>query len=377
MKPINRIIKEEIQNIFEVGEGNLLPYPYELKNSTFDIILKFKTEDNDVYEVDIYRYYDDVWNVEFNVNGLITDINKNKQYRVMSTILDIIKKFVNAKNPLALTFSGSKTKGDNDYRRDNMYIAYIAKHITDNYELIKGELGYTIRKKYNNTIINNFKNSEGREKEAYTKVYDELSNISKITEQLHEETIEISNDPNTLSFYHGGNLDRYDDTLSQKKGRYEYGAGLYLTTHYETAAKYAKGSRKMYLIIVNKGNDINKMPLIFEKAKSFINTYASPSMRKEIINALLKYNKDGNIPAYIFNNLLNNYQAIKPAYTKYVRQFYIDNNIDYDIVDNPFGWGEQMMILYNMKKIAKTIIIKPTDKIKDYLINNETNQPNN
>ncbi len=31
---------------------------------------------------------------------------------------------------------------------------------------------------------------------------------------------------------------------TQSKGRYESGPGLYLTTHYETARKYAKGGRK-------------------------------------------------------------------------------------------------------------------------------------
>ena len=68
--------------------------------------------------------------------------------------------------------------------------------------------------------------------------------INLINEELlnlKEEIIVKSSIPNTMSFYHGGNLDRYDDNLIQRKGRFEYGAGLYLTTHYETAKKYARG----------------------------------------------------------------------------------------------------------------------------------------
>jgi hypothetical protein len=194
-------------------------------------------------------------------------------------------------------------------------------------------------------------------------IKDELS-------KLNEDVIEKSSDPNTMSFYHGGNLDRYDDSLSQKKGRYEYGAGLYLTTHYETANKYSKGSRKIYIIEVNKGNDIANVWLDFNNVKAFINLYAINNMRKELINTLTKYDKDGKVPAYILNNILNNNQAIRPSNTKAVRQFYIENNIDYDIVNNPFGWGEEMMVLYNMKKIKSARIIKPTDKIKDLLIKN-------
>ncbi len=190
------------------------------------------------------------------------------------------------------------------------------------------------------------------------------------SERISEDLIVKPEIPNTMSFYHGGNLDRYEPSLAQKKGRYEYGAGLYLTTHYETAHKYSKGSRKMYLITVEKGTDINNAYLNIDRAKEFINKYAIANLRKELIKILDSYAKDTTIKAYIFNNILNNYKAIKPSNTNNVRDFFIENNIDYEIVDNAFGWGEQMMILYNMKKIVKSIIIKPNDKIQDLLIKN-------
>jgi len=190
------------------------------------------------------------------------------------------------------------------------------------------------------------------------------------SERISEDLIVKPDIPNTMSFYHGGNLDRYEPSLAQKKGRYEYGAGLYLTTHYETAHKYAKGSRKMYLVTVEIGTDVNKAFINLDRAKEFINKFAVASMRKELIKILDSYTKDTTIKAYIFNNILNNYKAIKPSNTTNVRDFFIENNIDYEIVDNPFGWGEQMMVLYNMKKIVKSIIIKPNDKIQDFMIIN-------
>lgn len=45
--------------------------------------------------------------------------------------------------------------------------------------------------------------------------------------------------------------------------------------------------------------------------------------------------------------------------------FMVDNGIDYCIVDNAFGWHERMIVLFNMKKMVKQKVIKPTDKIEE------------
>lgn len=182
---------------------------------------------------------------------------------------------------------------------------------------------------------------------------------------ITEAIINPPNIPDTLNFWHGGNLDDYNDIIAQKNGRYEYGPGLYLTTHYETAKKYAKGSRKMYLITVKKGNDINDAYLDINIIFDFIKIFVTKSKRKEVIDRLSKFNKDGKVKAYIFNNILLNENALSSSNTKHLRQFYINNNIDYEIVHNPFGWGENMMVLYDMKKIVNVIIVKSTDQI-DY-----------
>lgn len=169
-----------------------------------------------------------------------------------------------------------------------------------------------------------------------------------------------------MEFWHGGDLDNYDDIIAQKNGRYEYGPGLYLTTHYDTAKKYAKGRRKFYLISVEKGNDINKSLLDIDSVKQFILKYVIKSKQKEILQRVEKYNKENTIKGYIFNNILLNEKALSPRNTSKLRQFLIDNGIDYEIVDNPFGWGEKMMVLYNMKKIKDVRKITPNDKIENY-----------
>jgi hypothetical protein len=193
-----------------------------------------------------------------------------------------------------------------------------------------------------------------------------LRNIIKNSlrkEILKEETIIPPDIPGTINFWHGGNLDNYDDIIAQKNGRYEYGPGLYVTTHYNTAQKYSKGSRKLYLATIAEGKEISEAFLSMDAVKNFIKMYVIGTMKKYIYEQVQRYEENGQVKAYIFNNIILNNKAIKSTATKYLRSFYVANGIDYEIVDNAFGWGEKMLVLYNMKKIVNVIQIKPGDKI--------------
>lgn len=177
-----------------------------------------------------------------------------------------------------------------------------------------------------------------------------------------------------MNFWHGGNLDEYSDIIAQKNGRYEFGAGLYLTTSYDVVKKYARGNRKLYIVTVAKGNDIHDSTIKIEDAIDFINKYIITSKRKELVQTISSYNKDGHVKAFLLNNMVINHKAIKPSNTKILRAFLVNNHIDYEIIDNAFGFGEEMMVLYNMNKIVKTTIFGPKDRMDDYnLKNNESN----
>jgi hypothetical protein len=190
--------------------------------------------------------------------------------------------------------------------------------------------------------------------------------LKKLAGILIEEVDKDIYFENNMKFWHGGNLNDYDENIAQKNGRYEYGAGLYLTTHYDTALKYSKGSRKLYLITVDKGNDINNSFLNLDDIKEFVLNNVIKNKQKEILERLEKYNQNNKIKAFIFNNVLLNEKALKPKNTINLREFLINNNIDYEIVDNPFGWGEKMMVLYNMKKIKDIKQITSKDEIEKY-----------
>ena len=72
------------------------------------------------------------------------------------------------------------------------------------------------------------------------------------------------------------------------------------------------------------------------------------------------------IPAYVFNNVILNEKAIKATDTVNLSRFFVDNGIDYLLVPNAFGWGEMMVVIFNLQKISDVQQIKPTDTIVDY-----------
>ena len=168
-----------------------------------------------------------------------------------------------------------------------------------------------------------------------------------------------------MVFLHGGNLDdiqSMDDFNKWTKGRVEYGPGLYLTTHYGTATKYAKGSRKLYKIEVEKGTDINSVSLDYDTVLQFISTILSKPKQKEYIVHASRFVKDGKINASIFVNIFINSDLISSKNGSAIRKFLVDNGIDYEVVQNAFGWGETMLVLYNMKKIKNVQRVSPQDK---------------
>lgn len=220
--------------------------------------------------------------------------------------------------------------------------------------------------KHNNDIYKSFEFMDSMIR--YPKLNENMKPLIKglLRISLTENIITPPKIPNTMNFWHGGNLDDFNELIAQKNGRYEYGPGLYLITHHDTALKYSKGSRKLYIVTVELRLDINDSLIDINAISNFINSFVITNKRKEILSRVQKYIVDGKVKGFILNNILINEKAIKPSNTKALRQFYIDNGIDYEIVDNPFGWGEKMMVLYNMNKIINTIIVKPNDKLTTY-----------
>ena len=131
----------------EVGEANLQPYKWkETDREGYWVYTKFKTESETQYDVDLKstNYVDDDLNnlraleVEFTAK-LKNDwtpsakivVNKGELYKVMSTITDIIKYYVEKFKAQAITYSPSKKSSEENFgsQRDNLYKAFISKAI--------------------------------------------------------------------------------------------------------------------------------------------------------------------------------------------------------------------------------------------------------
>ena len=174
------------------------------------------------------------------------------------------------------------------------------------------------------------------------------------------ESIELPDIPNTITMWHGGNLDNIDYNLSHKTGRFEYGAGLYLSNDLNLILnKYAKGGRKLYLVTVEKGLDLEDALLDFDKVKTFINNYIKVSFRKSFIDTLAMKLKDGKVPAYRFNNMIINHKAISASKTNLLRKFLVDNGIDYEYTDT--AYMGKLLVVYNMNKVQNVIRVNHKD----------------
>ena len=134
MTYLYEIIVEEIQNIFETGEGNVPSYQYKRQNIAFnEIHYYFTTEDGDEY----FAYFTntdrihDIWEIGFGVEGYeyMEIVNKGRIFSIMATILKIVDDFIEREKPNALIFEPAKTTGEEDRRREKIYSQYVAKNI--------------------------------------------------------------------------------------------------------------------------------------------------------------------------------------------------------------------------------------------------------
>jgi hypothetical protein len=166
MLSINEIIKEEIlntvanypefgerlHNLDEYGEGTFPAYPFKFQNISFnEVEYDFDTEDGDEYIVIIKQIdrVQNIWDIQFGIaGGEPTDVlNKGRRDYVMSTIVKITNDFIDRFKPNALTFKPEKSKGENDMRRFNMYMAYIRKNMRDDYMVFERKPHIIIQRK--------------------------------------------------------------------------------------------------------------------------------------------------------------------------------------------------------------------------------------
>lgn len=171
----------------------------------------------------------------------------------------------------------------------------------------------------------------------------------------------------TITLWHGGRgLEAdYLEVMAHKKGRWEHGPGLYLTTHYDTAVKYAKGGGKLYRVTVEEGRDISEVAVPIEDAIAFVERHVVGSKRKQVV-ADLRDNarRVGELRAEVLVNLCLNWEAIPNSKTNLLRKFLIDHGVDYAKVSRYGGRAETVLVVINPRRIKRVEIV-PASSIQD------------
>lgn len=171
----------------------------------------------------------------------------------------------------------------------------------------------------------------------------------------------------TLTLWHGGrDLEyNYHTFQSSRKGKWEHGPGIYLTTHYERASSYAKGGGKTYLVEFSEGKHIEDIKLSLADVYEFVNTYTIKKKSKEVIDCIKnnaqRTSSDDTIRASYFLNIMINFDAVSPSKTNYLNQFLVEHGVDYGTVNNFGGRPETVFIIFNNKIIQKVKSVASKD----------------
>lgn len=135
------------------------------------------------------------------------------------------------------------------------------------------------------------------------------------------------------------------------KMKSEMGSGLYLTTSYETAKKYAKGGGTVLRFFLDPDLTFaNNSRVSFEAASTFIDGIPRLRHKAEIQGDLQRAaDRVGGDPfAYMLENLMHNHGALTGEKGPMLARFLVEQGIDASLV--PHG-DEDWLVLYNLDKI--------------------------
>jgi hypothetical protein len=156
------------------------------------------------------------------------------------------------------------------------------------------------------------------------------------------------------SLWHGGRISGPIDIQAPTKGRYEAGPGLYLTTSYQRACKYAKGGGSTFLVTLKDNlNFAEDVSIPLAEGVQFATKYLGGKgklIAADLKNNCTRMNKD-MFTANILINLVVNYEAGSGTKGRALLQFLQNHNVDAAIEDQ--SGGEQWVVVFNPNVITK------------------------
>ena len=175
---------------------------------------------------------------------------------------------------------------------------------------------------------------------------------------------------NIITMWHGGrNLESdYLEVKAHKKGRWEHGPGLYLTSHFDRAVQYAKGGGKLYRVSFRPGRLLDEVVVPIDDMIDFVTRNVPARYRRDIIadlrNNMARRGGEGVI-AEVLVNLCLNYEALPNSRTDRLRQFLIDHGVD--MMKTRYGGRDETVVaIINPRIITHVEAVKvgdvPTDE---------------
>jgi len=148
----------DIKPLNEIGEGNTTPYTISiLVSDEYNKQYRFTTEDGDKYFV-VFNMFEEEnnWIMSFGTItergtlNLITTVNKGRVYRIMATLVKLVRGFILNTKPNSIMFEPVKAKGSEDRRRFELYLQFIIKNLPSGYSYVENDNEITIKR--NNSL---------------------------------------------------------------------------------------------------------------------------------------------------------------------------------------------------------------------------------
>lgn len=168
---------------------------------------------------------------------------------------------------------------------------------------------------------------------------------------------------NTFKMYHGGKKWYYTpkELLASKKDRHNYGVGIYTTNFLHTARMYAKGSRVVHELQIDKDyHELDTVTINVDEATSFVKNMSGLRNKSDIIESLKRFSErvqKKDIPIAILHNLIHNANAAPGLLGKKVSDFLVSKGVDANYVSQ--SGNEFWLVIFNPNIIKSFKIVDP------------------